>query len=122
MPPLPPVPPPVVCTRIWRGLASSDLGIVNISKPLRWVDITSGARVHAIDGDIGRVDQVELDPVTGELDAFWIRADGIFGHEIRIPAEWIERADESGVYVKASKVDIETRLGPQSRALARKTT
>ena len=86
------------------------------------VDITSGARVHAIDGDIGRVDQVELDPVTGELDAFWIRADGIFGHDIRIPAEWIERADESGVYVKASKVDIETRLGPQSRALARKTT
>ena len=78
--------------------------------------------MHAIDGDIGRVDQVELDPVTGELDAFWIRADGIFGHDIRIPAEWIERADESGVYVKASKVDIETRLAPQSRALARKTT
>ena len=82
------------------------------------VDLTPGTRVHASDGEVGRVHQVELDPQTGELDAFWIRADGIFGHDVRVPAEWVERADESGVYVKASRLDIETRLGPQSRGLA----
>jgi uncharacterized protein YrrD len=81
------------------------------------VDIIPGTRVHATDGEIGRVDQVELDPITGELDAFWIRADGVFGHDIRVPAEWVERVDESGVYVKASKSDVEARLGPPSRAL-----
>jgi uncharacterized protein YrrD len=86
------------------------------------VDLTRGARVRAIDSDIGHIEQVELDPITGELDAFWIRADGIFGHDIRIPAEWIERANESGVYVKASKMDIEKGLGPQSRALVRRAT
>jgi uncharacterized protein YrrD len=83
------------------------------------VDITHDTRVHATDGDIGRVEQVEVDPITGELEAFWIRADGIFRHDIRIPAEWIERADESGVYVKASKDDVERRLGAQSRAFLR---
>jgi sporulation protein YlmC with PRC-barrel domain len=82
------------------------------------VDITPGARAHATDGDVGRVDQVQLDPVTGALDAFWIRSNGIFSHDIRVPAEWVVRADESGVTLNASKRDIQTHLGPQSRALA----
>jgi sporulation protein YlmC with PRC-barrel domain len=81
------------------------------------VDITPGTQVVAVDGEIGTVDEVELDPVTGELEALWIRADGIFAHDIRIPAEWVERADESAVHVAGSKLDIETGLGPQSRAL-----
>jgi uncharacterized protein YrrD len=82
-------------------------------------DITPGTRVRALDGEIGSVDRIELDPVTGGLDAFWIRADGVFGHDVRIPAEWVERADASGVVVvKASKADLETRLGSQSRALS----
>jgi len=81
------------------------------------VDLTPGTRVHASDGEVGRVHEIELDPLTGELDAFWIRADGIFGHDVRIPAEWVERADDSGVYVNASRSDIEKRLGPQSRGL-----
>jgi uncharacterized protein YrrD len=81
------------------------------------VDITPGTPVRATDGELGRVDQVELDPITGELEAFWIRADGLFGHDIRVPAQWVDRVDESGVYLKASKVEIETGLGPQSRAL-----
>jgi len=83
------------------------------------VDITRDARVRATDAEIGHVEQVEVNPITGELDAFWVRADGIFTHDIRIPVEWIERADESGVYVKASKDDVEQRLGAQSRALTR---
>jgi uncharacterized protein YrrD len=83
------------------------------------IDITPGTPVRATDGELGRVDDVELDPVTGELDAFWIRADGLFAHDVRVPVEWVERVDESGVYVKASKVEIETGLGPQSRALGR---
>src|SRR5438270_7921550 len=85
------------------------------------VDITRDARVHAIDGDIGPVEQVEVDPITGELDAFWLRADGIFGHDMRIPAEWVERADESGVYLKASRNEVEMRLGAQSRGVLRQT-
>ncbi|MBV9359471.1 MAG: PRC-barrel domain-containing protein [Chloroflexi bacterium] len=79
------------------------------------IDLTRGAHAYARDGDIGHVDRVELDAPTGRLDAFWIRAAGIFGHEIRIPVEWVDRADESGVYVHASKQEIESQLGPPSR-------
>jgi uncharacterized protein YrrD len=82
------------------------------------IDITPGTRVLARDGEIGRVEEIELDPITAELDAFWVRGGGIFAHDMRIPAEWVERADESAVYVAATKVDIETGLGPQSRALS----
>jgi sporulation protein YlmC with PRC-barrel domain len=82
------------------------------------IDLTPGTRVFARDGEIGRVEEIELDPITGELDAFWVRAGGIFAHDMRIPAQWVERADESGVYVDATKLDIETGLGPQSRALS----
>jgi len=81
------------------------------------IDITPGTHVLSRDGEIGRVEEIELDPITGELDAFWVRGGGIFAHDMRIPAEWVERADESAVYVAATKVDIETGLGPQSRAL-----
>ena len=80
------------------------------------VDITPGTRVYATDGEIGTVDEVELDPVTGELDAFWVRAGSVFRHDMRIPAEWIERVDAIGVHVAASHVEIKTGLGPSSQA------
>jgi uncharacterized protein YrrD len=80
------------------------------------VDITPGTRVFATDGEAGTVDEVELDPVTGELDAFWVRAGTIFPHDMRVPAEWVERVDDAGVHVAASRLDIETGLGPSSRA------
>jgi uncharacterized protein YrrD len=81
------------------------------------VDLTRGAQAHARDGEIGHVDRVELEPETGKLDAFWIRSEGIFSHDVRIPVEWVDRADESGVYLAATKEEIESRLGAQSRGL-----
>jgi uncharacterized protein YrrD len=85
-------------------------------------DITRGTRVWATDGEIGNVDDVELDALTGELDAFWVRAGAIFAHNMRIPVEWIDHidrddsGDESGIRLKGSKLDIEIGLGPLSRA------
>ena len=84
----------------------------------RQVDITPGNRLRGIDGGLGTVDEVELDAATGELDAFWIREGGVFAHDIRIPVEWIERADESGISLAASKVDIETGLGPPTPTIS----
>jgi sporulation protein YlmC with PRC-barrel domain len=81
------------------------------------VDLTPGTRVWATDGEIGKVDEVELDPLTGELDAFWVRANTLFGHDIRIPSEWVNHIDERGVHVSAKKIEIETALTPQSQAL-----
>jgi sporulation protein YlmC with PRC-barrel domain len=82
------------------------------------VDVTRGTPVLATDGEIGHVDEVELDATTGELDAFWVRSGAIFADDIRIPVEWIAAADESAIHVAGSRLDIEIGLGPVSRALA----
>jgi hypothetical protein len=84
--------------------------------------MSSPSRVWATDGEIGRVDDVEFDPLTGELDAFWVRPHGLFSDEVRIPPEWIARAHDEAIYLAGSRADIEERLIPASRALARSPT
>jgi hypothetical protein len=39
-----------------------------------------------------------------ELDAFWVRAGRIFHHDMRILAEWVERVDDTGVHIAASRL------------------
>lgn len=65
-----------------------------------------------------RLDEVELDGTSGELDAFWVHAGTIFANDMRIPVEWIERVDDAGVHLAGTKLDIEVGLGPASRALS----
>jgi len=80
----------------------------------RQQDITPGSRVLAVDGDIGPVDRVDIDR-TGQLDAFWVRADGIFATDMRIPVEWVHETDAQGnLLVDATRADIETYLGHES--------
>jgi uncharacterized protein YrrD len=79
------------------------------------IDLAPGTPVFASDGQVGHVDQVELEPDSGELDAFWVRAGHVFSYDIRIPTEWVESIDEAGVHVAGSRIDIETGLGPLSQ-------
>ena len=58
------------------------------------VELLRDTRVIASDGDVGRVDRVEADLQTGRLTAVWIRPDGMFKHDIRIPVEWLNYADD----------------------------
>jgi nucleotide-binding universal stress UspA family protein/sporulation protein YlmC with PRC-barrel domain len=81
------------------------------------VDVRLDTRVMALDGEIGTVDRIELEPDTGRLDALWVRAGRVFPHDIRIPAEWVRPgADEGGLEVAGSRADIEAYLGHESRA------
>ena len=80
-------------------------------------DILPGTKVWATDGEIGRVEDIELDSQTGRLLAFWIRGGSVFAHDIRVPVEWVERADDLGIYLAGSRHEIESVLGEQSRAL-----
>jgi uncharacterized protein YrrD len=83
------------------------------------VDITPGTHVHATDGNIGTVDRVEFDAQTDRIDAFWVKAGTIFSHDLRIPVEWVTRADESGLQLSATRDQIESRLGAESRSRVR---
>jgi PRC-barrel domain len=78
-------------------------------------DITPGSRVLGVDGDLGPVDRVEVDR-TGQIEAFWVRGDGLFATDMRIPIEWIQQTDVQGnLRIDATKADIETHLGHESR-------
>jgi len=72
--------------------------------------------VVALDADLGSVDRIEVDR-TGKIEAFWVRTEAIFATDMRIPAEWVERDDrEHQLRVRASRADIESYLGYESRS------
>lgn len=78
-------------------------------------DITPGRHVLAVDGDLGPVDRVEVD-ATGDIEAFWVGRHGLFATDMRIPVDWIQEKDvQRNLRIDASKADIETYLGQESR-------
>jgi uncharacterized protein YrrD len=84
------------------------------------LDLTPGSRVWTSDGEeLGSIDQVEIEPDSGRLDAFWIKTGGLFGHDLRVPSEWVERLDDDGVYLVATKDQAEARLSSESQARRR---
>ena len=83
------------------------------------VDLVPGTQVWATDGEIGTVDEVELIGDGGRVDAFWVKSGGLFSHDLRVPAEWVESLDEDGIRLAASREHVEAHLGPESRARAR---
>ena len=82
------------------------------------VDIVPDTKVYAKDGEIGTVDRVELIGDSGRVDAFWVKTGGLLGHDLRIPAEWVEGVGEDGVSLVASRDEIESWLAADSRARA----
>lgn len=82
------------------------------------VDLVPDTKVLARDGEIGTVDRIELVADSGRVDAFWVRTGGLLGHDLRIPAEWVEGVEEDGVMLAASREEVEAQLGPESRARA----
>jgi uncharacterized protein YrrD len=82
-------------------------------------DIKPGTKVWATDGALGEVDQIELDPQAGHLDAFWVSSGGMLPHDLRVPAEWVESVDDDGVRVAASRDEVQSRLAAESQARAR---
>jgi sporulation protein YlmC with PRC-barrel domain len=83
------------------------------------VDLTPGVKVYAIDGEVGEVEEVEIDPRTGQVDAFWIKTGGLGSHDLRVPAEWVDTVGEQGIRLVASRDELGTQLGPESQARTR---
>ncbi|HZQ99292.1 MAG TPA: universal stress protein [Chloroflexota bacterium] len=83
-------------------------------------DVTPGARVLGSDGEIGRVERVELDPATAEMTAVWVRPGGDPAHELRVPAEWLGWDDDhASLRVQAARAEVEAYLGRQGRSFTR---
>jgi uncharacterized protein YrrD len=83
------------------------------------VDLTPGVKVHATDGEVGEVDEVEVDTRSGRVDAFWVKTGRLLSHDVRVPAEWVDTVDERGIRLIGTRDDLDRQLGPESRARAR---
>jgi hypothetical protein len=80
------------------------------------LDITPDTRVRALDGEIGTVNHIELDPVAGRLVALWVRAGGIPPRDLRIPVELVERpGNEGSLWVAGTRADLEAAYGHDDR-------
>jgi hypothetical protein len=62
-------------------------------------EITHETRLTEPGGELAHIDGVEADLETGTLRAFWVRRDGVFGQDARIPVEWVHGLSASGGYV-----------------------
>ncbi len=53
----------------------------------------------------------------GRLVAFWVRTDGVFATNLRVPSEWVRQTDvDGGLLVAGTRADIEAYLGHESRS------
>lgn len=70
--------------------------------------IRRGAKVEARDGRIGRVDEFMIDPITGNITHLILSEGHLWGKkEVSIPVSEIDRIEESTVYLKLTKSQVE---------------
>lgn len=70
--------------------------------------IRRGAKVEARDGRIGRVDEFMIDPSTGNITHLILTEGHLWGKkDVAIPVSEIDRIEESTVYLKLTKKQVE---------------
>ncbi len=75
------------------------------------VDVRKGARVEATDGHIGRVDEFLVDEETKRITHLVMREGHLFGKiDVSIPVSAIDHVEESTIYLKLSKNQIDTQI------------
>ncbi len=66
-----------------------------------------GARVEAVDGRVGHVDEFLVDPVNGHITHLVLREGHLWGQkDVTIPVSQIERIEENTVYLNLDKHSI----------------
>jgi sporulation protein YlmC with PRC-barrel domain len=77
--------------------------------PAGEVGLHRGARVHAIDGSVGQVDELLMQPPDGRITHLVLREGHLWGKkDVLIPVEKIKRIEADTVYLKLSKRQIES--------------
>ncbi len=70
--------------------------------------VRRGARVEAVNGHVGRVDEFLVDPVNGHITHLVLREGHLWGQkDVTIPVSQIERIEEATVYLNLDKRSIE---------------
>jgi len=67
--------------------------------------IREGANVEALDGHIGKVKEVNLDPESGQITSFVVEKGLFILDDYTVPVEMVENSDQDQVFVKLTKND-----------------
>ncbi len=67
--------------------------------------IREGANVEALDGHIGKVKEVNLDPESGQITSFVVEKGLFILDDYTVPVEMVESSDQDQVFVKLTKND-----------------
>ena len=68
--------------------------------------IRQGVRVEALDGKLGSVKDVNLDPATGRIASFVVAKGLFFSEDIVVPIELVSEADQDIVYLKVNRSEV----------------
>ena len=80
------------------------------------IALYGGMQVEASDGKVGTLDDLVLDPKSGEVNGLRMRHGHLWGtREIFIPASDIDLVDAQTVYLKIDKSRVESLPGVESR-------
>jgi sporulation protein YlmC with PRC-barrel domain len=72
------------------------------------VAVRQGARVEAVDGHLGRLDEFLVDPVTDQVTHLIMREGHLWGQkDVTIPVSEIDRLEENTIYLKLNKDQVE---------------
>jgi uncharacterized protein YrrD len=68
------------------------------------LSIERGARVQAVDGEVGKVDELLIDPVTNQVTHVILNEGALWKKKkVTVPLAEIERIEENAIYLKLSK-------------------
>ena len=73
------------------------------------IQLRDGETVEAVDGELGRLDQLLLDVYTDRLNTIVVKGDGTQWH---VPVEWIAYIDPDRVRLAADREQAEHLVGP----------
>lgn len=77
-----------------------------VNTPSGSVSLTEGTVVEAIDGRIGRIDELIFDPATQRATHIVVKRGGLFAEDVVIPVEMVAEVTPERVLVKATREDL----------------
>ncbi|MBI2941083.1 MAG: hypothetical protein HYY04_11665 [Chloroflexi bacterium] len=75
------------------------------------IEIRGGAVAEAVDGEIGLVDRLLLDPYTNRVSSFVVRAGRLFGRDVAVPLEWVGYVDPHRIRFAATRAQLGQVVG-----------
>jgi uncharacterized protein YrrD len=83
------------------------------------LELRPGALVVGTDDGLGRVDALLAIPGSGQVSGFVLREGLLFGHEVTVPIDAVERTEDSRVHVRLSAAQVDSLADIRARGLTR---